>query len=124
MYKISNYQEFIPVVNYLYDEMVNTFGLDFKLLLSNKKFRHHIEFFVLNLYKVHCKDPTKVISYPRAIHSYSGKKSRLKNKFDLSFRYSVDKGWGVINFLEKLGYIETFGFQYDRVTRVTHINPV
>ena len=25
MYKISNYQEFVPVVDYLYDEMVNAF---------------------------------------------------------------------------------------------------
>jgi hypothetical protein len=71
----------------------------------------------LNLYKVHRKDPIKVISYSRAIHKYSGKKSRLKNKFGLSFRYSVEEGKngkGVINFLDELGYIKTFGFQYDK----------
>ena len=117
LYKISNYKEFVPVVDCLYDEMVKTFGVALARPSSIKKFRYHIEFFVLNLYKVHRKDPTKVISYSRAIHEYSGKKSRLKNKFGLTFTYSVaggKNGKGGINFLEKLGYIETFGFQFDR----------
>lgn len=73
MYKISNYKEFVPVVDYLYDEMVNAFGLALSSPSIIEKFRYHIEFFVLNLYKVHRKDPIKVISYSRAIHKYSKK---------------------------------------------------
>ncbi len=114
LYKISNYQEFVPVVDHLYDEMVNNFGLNFTLPSSIKKFRHHIEIFVLNLYKVYRKDHTKVISYSRDSVAYSGKKSRLKNKFGLSYWYSVEKGSGAINFLNDLGYIECFGFQHDK----------
>ncbi len=116
-YKSSNSPEVISVVDHLFDEMVNVYGLSLTRLSSTEKLKNHIEFFVLNLYKVYCNDPTKVIAYSRDRNAYSGKKSKYKHKFGLSFRYSVDEGKDgkpVISFLKKLGYIETFGFQYDK----------
>ena len=116
-YKSSNSPEVISVIDHLFDEMVNVYGLSLTRLSSMEKLKNHIEFFVLNLYKVYCNDPTKVIAYSRDRNAYSGKKSRYRHKFGLSFRYSVDAGKDgkpVISFLEKQGYIETFGFQYDK----------
>jgi hypothetical protein len=37
-------------------------------------------------------DPTKVISYARPQRAYSGKESKLKNKFGLTYRFSVEGG--------------------------------
>ena len=116
-YKSSNSPEVTSVVDHLYYEMVNVYGLSLTRSSSIKKLKNHIEFFVLNLYKVYCNDPTKVIAYSRDRNAYSGKKSRYRHKFGLSFRYSVDEGKDgkpVISFLEKQGYIETFGFQHDK----------
>jgi hypothetical protein len=115
-YKSSNSPEVISVVDHLYDEMVGVYGLSLIRSSSIKNLKHHIEFFVLNLYKVSCNDPTKVIAYPRNRNAYSGKKSRYKHKFGLSFRYSIDRGKDgkpVIRFLEGQGYIETFNHQFD-----------
>jgi hypothetical protein len=114
-YKSLNSPEVISVVDHLYDEMVGVYGLSLIRSSSIKNLRHHIEFFVLNLYKVYCNDPTKVIAYSRDRNAYSGKK--YKHKFGLSFRYSVDEGKNgkpVISFLERQDYIENFGFQHDR----------
>ena len=116
-YKSLNSPEVISVVDHLYDEMVGVYGLSLIRSSSIKNLRHHIEFFVLNLYKVYCNDPTKVIAYSRDRNAYSGKKSKYKHKFGLSFRYSVDEGKNgkpVISFLERQDYIENFGFQHDR----------
>jgi len=117
-YKSVNSPEVISVIDHLFDEMVNIYNLSLTRSSSIKKLKNHIEFFVLNLYKVYCNDPTKVIAYSRDRNAYSGKKSRYKHKFGLSFRYSVDEGKDgkpVISFLEGQGYIETFGFQRDKV---------
>jgi hypothetical protein len=116
-YKGANYPEVIYVVDRLYDEMNEIYGLRLNRKSSIDKLRHHIGFFVLNLYKAYCNDPTRVIAYSRDRSTYSGKKSRYKHKFGLSFRYSVDRGKDgkpVIRFFEKQGYIETFSFQYDK----------
>ena len=116
-YKSSKYPEVLNVINYLYDEMVDVYDLTLDRESNVKKLKHHIEFFVQNLYKAYCNDPTRVIAYSRDRNTYTGKKSKYKMKFGLSFRYSVDKGKDgkpVIGFLEKQGYIETFSFQYDR----------
>jgi hypothetical protein len=64
-YKSLNSPEVISVVDHLYDEMVGVYGLSLIRSSSIKNLRHHIEFFVLNLYKVYCNDPTKVIAYSR-----------------------------------------------------------
>ena len=116
-YKSRNYPEVVSVIEHLYDEMVIVYDLTLDRESNVKKLKHHIEFFVLNLYKAYCNDPTRVIAYSRRKNDYSGKKSRYKNKFGLSYRYSVEEGKDgkpVISFLEKQGYIETFGFQRDR----------
>ena len=99
--------EVLSVVDYLYDEMVMALGLKLIRISSIKKLKYHIEFFLLNLFKTYCNDPTKVIAYSRARDDFSDKKSIYKRKFGLSFRYSVEKGKGVINFLERQGYIKT-----------------
>jgi hypothetical protein len=115
-YKTSNYPEVLAVVDCLFNEMVSQLELDLSRKSSAQKLKHHIEFFVLNLYKVHSNDPTKVIAYSRDRNAYSGKKSKYK-KYGMSFRYSVDEGKHgkpVIAFLEKGGYIETFSFQHDK----------
>ena len=116
-YKSLNYPEVVSVIEHLYDEMVIVYNLTLDWESNVKKLKHHIEFFVLNLYKAYCNDPTRVVAYPRRKNDYSGKKSRYKNKFGLSYRYSVEEGKDgkpVIGFLERQGYIETFGFQRDR----------
>jgi hypothetical protein len=116
-YKSSNYPEVISAVDDLFEEMVRVDGLTLTRKSSIDRLKYHIEFFVTNLYKTYCNDPTRVISYPRDRSKYSDKKSIYSSKFDLSFRYSVEggkDGKGVINFLERQGYIETFGFQHDR----------
>jgi len=117
-YKTSNYPEVINLVDRLYNEMVNLYGLSMTRPASIKNLKHHIEFFVLNLYKAYCIDPTKVIPYSRDRSAYSGKKSRCKNKFGLSFRYSVEGtetgGKPVVTFLEKQGYLKNFNFQHDK----------
>jgi hypothetical protein len=115
-YKSSNDPEIISVVDHLFDEMVDLYGFNLNRKSSIDKLKYHIEFFVLNLYKAYCKDPTKVIAYPRDRNAYSGKKSKYKHKLGMSFRYSVDNskdGKPVVRFLERQGYIETFSFQYD-----------
>ena len=116
-YKSSNSPEVISVVDHLFDEMINSYGLCLTRVSSIQKLKFHIEFFVLNLCKGYCNDPTKVIAYSRDHSAYSGKKSKYKNKFGLSFRYSVEAietgGKPVINFLESQGYLETFSFQFD-----------
>ena len=117
MYKTSNYPQIVGVIDYLFEEMVTVLGLKLNLPTSVAKLKYHIEFFVTNLYKTYCNDPSRVISYPRDRSKYSDKKSRYKKRFGLSYRYSVEcgkDGKGVINFLEQLGYIETFSFQHDR----------
>ena len=116
-YKCLISPEVTSVVDHLYEEMVGVYGLNLIRKSSIDNLKYHIEFFILNLYKVYCNDPTKIIAYSRDRNAYSGKKSKYKHKFGLSFRYSVDEGKGgkpVISFLEKRGYIETFGFQHDK----------
>jgi hypothetical protein len=117
-YKTSNYPEVTNVVDHLFNEMVNVYRLSLTRPSSIKNLNHHIEFFVLNLYKAYCIDPTKVIPYSRDRSAYSGKKPRYKNKFGLSFRYSVEGiktgGKPVVTFLEKQGYIVNFNFQHDK----------
>jgi hypothetical protein len=116
-YKSSKYPEFVSVIEHLYDEMVNVYDLTLDRESNVKKLKHHIEFFVLNLYKAHCNDPTKVIAYSRDRNLYFGKKAEYKLKFGLSYRYSVEEGKDgkpVIGFLEGQDYIETFGFRRDK----------
>ena len=116
-YKTENYPEVISVVDHLYHEIVDQFGLSLIRPSSTQKLKHHIQFFVLNLYKAYCNNPERVIAYSRDRNAYSGKKSKYKHKLRLSFRYTVDNGKDgkpVISFLEKQGYIETFGFQFDK----------
>ena len=116
-YKRSKYPEVINVINFLYDEMVKVYELNLAWESNVKKLRYHLEFFILNLYKAYCNDPTRVIAYSRDRNVYLGKKAPYKRKFGLSYRYSVDKGKDgkpVIGFLERQGYIETFGFRRDK----------
>jgi hypothetical protein len=113
-YKTTNYPEITSVVDDLFEEMVQVYDLNLSRKSSSDKLRYHIEFFILNLYKTYCNDPARVISYSRNRSKYSDKKSMYKRKFCLSFRYSVEAGKGVVNFLEQQGYIETFSFQNDR----------
>ena len=116
-YKVSNYPEVTFVVDHLYDEMVRICDLKLNRKSSIDRLKHHIEFFCLNLYKTYCNDPTRVIAYSRDIHAYSGKKSRYKHKFGLSYRYSVEggkKGKPVIGFLEEQDYIENFSGVFDK----------
>ena len=113
-YKSTNYHEIVSVVDELYDEMVQVCDLNLSRKSSSDKLKYHIEFFILNLYKTYCNDPARVISYSRNRSTYSDKKSMYKRKFGLSFRYSVEAGMGVINFLEKKGYIETFSFMHNK----------
>lgn len=115
-YKHTNYPEVIAIIDHLFGELVEVENLRGLRKGSIAKLKYHIEFFVTNLYKAYCNDPKRVISYSRDIKRYSDKKDSYVRKFNLSHRYSVDtkKGKGVIPFLEKQGYIETFGFQYNR----------
>ena len=79
--------------------------------------KHHIEFFVTNLYAVSRRDPTKYISFPKNRTVYSDPKSKYKKFYKLSYRYSVEQGEegkGVIPFLEHRGYIEVTPFVNDR----------
>jgi hypothetical protein len=118
LYKHSNYPEIVSVVDHLCDEMIKAEDISLIKKSSLAKMKYHMEFFVINLYKVYVGDPTKVISYSRDKGNYSDKKSRYVRKFKLSYRYSVEagkNGKGVINFLEKQNYIETFSFQYNKV---------
>ncbi|UCG05045.1 MAG: hypothetical protein JSV83_14075 [Desulfobacterales bacterium] len=116
-YGSSNYPEVISVVDHLFDELIDVYGLNLNRKSSIDKLKYHIEFFVLNLYKVYCKDPSKVIAYSRDRNVYSDRKGAYRKNFGISFRYSVDEGKDgkpVISFLERQGYIETFSFQYDK----------
>jgi hypothetical protein len=114
MYKAVNYPEVIAVTDALFEEMKKKYILRFDRKSSIVKFKYHIQFFVLNLYKNYCNDPERVIAYSRDRNQYSNKKSVYNKKFKLSYRYSVEAGKGVINFLVELGYIETFSFQHNR----------
>jgi hypothetical protein len=58
---------------------------------SLAKLKYHMEFFVINLYKVYCNDPLRVIAYSRDKNEYSDKRSSDVKKFGLSFRYSVER---------------------------------
>jgi hypothetical protein len=117
-YKASKYPEVDSAIDHLFEEMIETYEIRLIRKSSEEKLRHHIQFFVLNLYKVYHRDPAKVIAYARDSKWYSDKKRRnRKRKFKLSFRYSVQNppiGKPVISFLDSQGYIETFGFQNDR----------
>ena len=116
-YKSSDYPQIPSLVDYLYDEMIKHYGLNPTRPSIIANLKHHIEFFVLNLFATYLKDPTRVISYPQNRNVYSDKKSKFKKHFKLSFRYSVEKGAmgkGVVPFLEKQNYIEIFPFQHDR----------
>jgi hypothetical protein len=64
-YKSTNYPEIASVVNDLFEEMVQVCDLNLSRKSSCDKLRYHIEFFILNLYKTYCNDPTRVISYSR-----------------------------------------------------------
>jgi hypothetical protein len=115
-YKGSKYPEVLSrAIDHLFEEMVETEEIRLTRASSKNKLRHHIQFFVLNLYKVYHRDPTKVIAYSRDSKWYSDKKGiNCRRKFNLSFRYSVQNppiGKPVITFLEKQGYIKTFGFK-------------
>ena len=87
---------------------VITISMDQRKSTVNK-LKHHLAFFVTNLYAVSRRDPTKYISFPKNRSVYSDPKSKYKKSYKLSYRYSVEQGEegkGVIPFLEHKGYIE------------------
>jgi hypothetical protein len=116
-YKSSKYPQLPSLIDFLYDEMIEHYGLNPTRPSIIDNLKYHIEFFIVNLFATFLKDPTRVISYPQNRNVYSDKKSKFKKHFKLSYRYSAEKGStgkGVIPFLEKQNYIETFPFQHDR----------
>ena len=66
------------------------------------KLRHHVTFFVVNLYHVYQQDPSRWVSFSRNKNQY-GKGSEYKDKFKLGHDYSVNK---VIKYLLDHLYIE------------------
>ena len=108
-YKVSNPELISLVVDFLYDELVEHYDLNGQRKSTIENLKHHIEFFVTNLYAVSRRDPTKYISFPKNRSVYSDPKSKYKKVYKLSYRYSVEQGEegkGVIPFLEHRGYIE------------------
>ena len=70
------------------------------------KLRHHVRFFVVNLYHTYLQDPSRWVSCSRNKNKYV-KGSKYKTKFNLSHEYSVNK---VIRFLLEYLYIEQSPF--------------
>ena len=116
-YKVSNPELISRVVDFLYDELVGYYDLNGQRKSTVDKLKHHLDFFVTNLYAVSRRDPTKYISFPKNRSVYSDPKSKFKKVYKLSYRYSVEQGEegkGVIPFLEHKGYIEVTPFVNDR----------
>ena len=78
LYKPATYPEVQAVVNHLFDEMVLLFDLNLSRKSTVTKLRYHLEFFVLNLYATHLKDPERFLAYSRDSKTYSDRKSRYK----------------------------------------------
>ena len=116
-YKISNPEFISRVVELLYLELVDYYELTGPRKSSVDKLKHHIRFFVTNLYAVSRRDPTKYIAFSKNSNVYSDSKSKYKKVYELSYRFSVEQGEegkGVIPFLEHKGYIEVTPFKNDR----------
>ena len=116
-YKISNPEFISRVVEFLYLELVKHYDLIDPRKSSVDKLKHHIRFFVTNLYAVSRRDPTKYIAFSKNGNVYSDSKSKYKKVYELSYRFSVEQGEegkGVIPFLEHKGYIEVTPFKNDR----------
>ena len=116
-YKVSNPELISRVVDFLYDELVGYYDLCDERKSTVNKLKHHLGFFVTNLYAVSRRDPTKYISFPKNRSVYSDPKSKFKKVYKLTYRYSVEQGEegkGVIPFLEQRGYIEVTPFINDR----------
>lgn len=71
-----------------------------------QKLRHHVRFFVVNLYHTYLQDPSRWVSCSRNKNKF-GKGAKYKTKFKLSHEYSVNK---VIKFLLEHQFIEQSPF--------------
>jgi len=64
-YKVSNLELISRVVDILYDELVEFYELNGQRKSTVDKLKHHIGFFVTNLYAVSRRDPAKFIAFPK-----------------------------------------------------------
>ncbi|MFZ0243494.1 MAG: hypothetical protein WAL90_17780 [Desulfobacterales bacterium] len=106
-YKVSGSDLISRVDGFLFDELVAHYDLNGQRKSAASKLRHHLNFFVTNLYAVSRGDPAKFIAFPKNRSVYSNPKSKVKKDYKLSFRYSVERGKagkGVIPFLEHHRY--------------------